>query len=1277
VRPRSPGKLLESPMFAPPLLSAPIRSCLGDFAARSRRVEITRSAGTAVAILAMWMLVWCGIDRYFQLPRAVRALALVSGVAAAAWPVLRALMILRRSPDWVAVAAHIEQLDARFGQKLITVTSQALSNPDVRGSEQILLQLQEEVGRQLDSRHWRAGRATQRRAAWAPWLVSAALTGSILILLGAPGFQFSRLMLRFVAPLAQVPAVTTTRITLLPGDLDVVQSQPLTIEAGVWRLRESSVTLLLSDEERGDWSRVTMTPAGAGTFRFSLAAVDRDVHYYAIGGDARTPVYTIRVLRRPAVARFTIRYDYPPYTRLPAAYVSNDIGRIEAPAGTRATLSLVSTEPLSRAILTIGGAQRPMQSVGDPTTWQTTLEVESNQTYSIELLSTRRVPGTGPGEGTIRALPDLPPQPRLVRGGDSIRLSPHDIVPISYEALDDYGLDSLRLTVQVNGEARPAVPIRLWGDPRRQQDTASLDMATLGVQVGDVVSVFLLAIDTGGHEAESQPLQILISPASIDLDTYQRIVELQQGRQLAESLATQLQEAAQAEDAAVGQKDHRSINSLSAAGQRDRALSGATQTAALLRQSLLRCGTRSTAPLSTALAGWLDATEVESAAAQEAFRQSGTAADIDASSRQKLHDAVAQARRLGVELETAVLGERAKSLMADRQNLAALQRRPSSADQSTRERLAQSVARMQNDISAETRGLGLSTSMPDLDAKLRELVAAEQALLTSAAPVDFAAAADLWANRLRINPQERTGLEARLSTAAQAEAVRPDGDLVRARDLELASRAVAAVNSAMRSTTKLDANSGTLEIAARDIRLLFDRPRSQRPVDLTTRPAPAGRDRDARIQLAHLAGETDLPEPAAWTLPGNDSARDAEGLAMQANAAAAQRNYQDAAKLESALLGRLRWRTRRGGVARTLPASSEPEQVGGVADRIEHHHQAAQQEMTAAQQMDDLDERQRQISTTGGSPEQQRTIAEQIARVRQSGEMSNSRDVATAQVLGTEEQLAAMPQALSDSIALAAAWREASARAAAARQNAGNADPTQRQAADRAADQAEKIAQEAAGRLAFAARPLAAGPVRSMAQRLGAFSPEADVARDALLVQLVPALQSLEESLAGDDAGQLDRDAADTREAIAYAQRELAGARELLVKRDPLVAARWFARAAAESLASQPPDFSGAHRRQVGISQWLSRAWDQSIHRAAHERLAMLPSLAAVLGPASTNRRGAPSSQAAKFAAARQWDRMRDDGPEIDNPATDSEPSGYEQSLKLYFEALGKAQEAK
>lgn len=1269
-----PENLFENPMFAPPHLPAPIRSCLADFAARLRRQALIRSMGTGLAMLAALVLIWCGIDRAWQLPRAMRALALLGSVAAAAWPVMRFLVRLRRNPDWVAVAGEIERLDGRLGQKLITVTSQALSNPDVRGSEQILWRLEEDVSRQLNGRQPHVSGPGLLRGPSAPWLVSMALLGVIFVLLNAPIFQFRQLLLRFMNPLADIPAVTTTRITLLPGDLDVVQSQPLTIEARAWRLGESPVTLLLSDNEQGDWSRLTMTPAGAGVFRFSLAAVDRDLRYYAQGGDARTPVYTLRVLRRPAVARFNIRYEYPPYTRLPTAYLSNENGRIEAPVGTRATLTVIATEPLSQAIIITDGSGREMQSSGAPVSWQTTLTVESNQAYSIELLSTRNVRGTGPGESAIRALPDLPPQPRLARGGDSLRLSPHQIVPLSYETLDDYGLDSLRLEVQVNGQPRAPVPVRLWGDPRRQQDTATLDLATLGVQVGDVVTVALVAIDTGNHEARSQSLQILVAPASIDLDSYQRIVELQRGRQLAQTLASQLQEASQVPDAATTQNRQRSRNLLPAAGQRDRALSGATQTAALLRQSMLRCITRSTPPLSTALTAWLDATEIESAAAQEAFRQSGTAPGIDAPGRERLHVAVERARLLATQLEAVALGERATAVIADRQNLSVSRHRPLSPDEKTEQRQAQWEDRLQKDITAEVGALGLSTSTSNLDAKLRELIGSEQAILTQAAPLELGEAVRQWVKQMGINPQERMGLEGRLATAAQAEAIRPGGDLVRARDLELASRAVAALNAEMRGTARSIVDPASLETVGRDVESLVvsTGPR----VDLTTRPAVEGREGGARLRLSRLTGDPDRSDAA--TQSGGDLARDAEGLAMQANAAAALRNYQDASKFESALVGRLKLRGRRGGTARTLPAGAEPEQNGAFTDRIEHHRETARQEMAAAQRVDELDQRQRQISSTGGGSEQQRIIAEQIDRVRHNGPEpaeGNSRDLATARVLEVEERLAAMPQALSDSIALAGAHRDAAARADAEREDANRADPAHREAADRAAAMAQQLAHDAGQRLAVADKPLAAAPVQSMAEQLGAFSPEADSARDALLVRLVPALQALEESLPSDDGEQVDRDAADTREAIAYAQRELAAARELLVRRDPLVAARWYARAAAESLASEPPDLSGARRRQAGVSQWLYRAWDQSIHRAAQERLAILPSLAGVLGPRPAS--GRSSEQSSVFAAARQWDRLRDDAPEIDSAASDSEPPGYEQSLKLYFEALGKAREAK
>ena len=190
--------------------------------------------------------------------------------------------------------------------------------------------------------------------------------------------------------------------------------------------------------------------------------------------------------------------------------------------------------------------------------------------------------------------------------------------------------------------------------------------------------------------------------------------------------------------------------------------------------------------------------------------------------------------------------------------------------------------------------------------------------------------------------------------------------------------------------------------------------------------------------------------------------------------------------------------------------------------------------------------------------------------------------------------------------------------------------------------------------------------------------PESDGARNAIVTELTPALESLNAALSGGGEDAVDRSAADTREAIQGTQRELAAARDLLMKRDPLAAARWFARAAAESLSASPPDVGGARRHQAGVFESLSRAWDQSIHQAAAERLSVVPSLAGVLGPPSPNSRGGQGAAGSgPFANNQQWDRFRDEGPGLDSAMHDAEPPGYEQPLKLYFEALGRTGEGK
>ena len=119
---------------------------------------------------------------------------------------------------------------------------------------------------------------------------------------------------------------------------------------------------LFLNDDGANWSRYTMDDAGAGRYTFTVNAVGRDVRYYVTGGDATSPAYSVRVKRPPAVSEFRIRYTYPAYTGKPPLTVTNADGTIEAPAGAEELLTVVATEPLEAALLTIGDQKILMDS---------------------------------------------------------------------------------------------------------------------------------------------------------------------------------------------------------------------------------------------------------------------------------------------------------------------------------------------------------------------------------------------------------------------------------------------------------------------------------------------------------------------------------------------------------------------------------------------------------------------------------------------------------------------------------------------------------------------------------------------------------------------------------------------------------------------------------------------------------------------------------------------------------------------------------------------------
>ena len=1276
-----------------------IRTYLDDFVGRVRRLALIGAVGRALAVFLAWMMLWCAADRLGQLPAGVRAVALVIGLIAALALLAKPLLALRRRPDLVAAAAEVERRSPVFAQRLVTVTSRLLGSADYRGSDEIVIRLVREVTEQVEGR--RADPPVSRALLLGPWAACSVLVLLIIGLGQVPDLRFGELAMRFLDPAAGIPPVTTTRLAVRPGSRDVPQSQPLTIEVQAERLGDGPVTLYFSPAGQPA-SRVSLPPLGGGRFAFTLASVDRDLSYYVRGGDARSPQYLLRVLRKPAVAQFRFQYEYPPYTRLPPVTITNTDGRIEAPAGTKVRLAITATEPLRDALLSVGTEKLLMRATGDPRTREADITVRAGGRYGLDLISDREVPGSGPGTTSIRAVPDVPPQVRLLRGGGSLRLTPRDIVPLAYEALDDYGLQSIAVRAQVNANEPVEAPVRLWSDPRRQQDVFNFDLATLTLTIGDVVTLRLVATDTAGHAARSEPLHVLISPRSVDLDTYERIAEVQNASGLTQSLVTQLEEAAKSQEEAEGQKDHQSAAYFSVTSRGDRALSSAAQTAVLLRQSLLRVITRSqSTELQIAVMNWIDAAEVELASAEDAFRQSGATSGMGGAGRDRLHHAVDQGRQLHSQLDTVVQGEQASAILADRTNLQAAEARPAPPDDTGKQRRNQTLQRMREDIATQGRQIGLDPGSGDFANQIAAKAEAERTVIVGAASIDFVAAVRDWAREMQRDPQQRLGLEGRLSAAAQAQAIRPDADLIQARDLEFEARAVAGIASAARAGSRAT-DAKAFEQLVRDVEDLHHLYELERQPGAAVQKQALESARvaatQARRDLSRWAGDPEafaaVSSTRGTTLASAvDRQREAEDLAMQASAAAATHDYQQASAMDQLMVKKLDSRGRREhpADATAAPGELEPASLARTPALLDHHHEVVRREMTAARQLDNLSQAQDQLSrqidsaaANGAVANSQQGVAASIAQVQrergsESGDSSTSRDKAERQVLSAQDQLASMAQALAEAQAAAAASREAAMRAGMARQDAQSAASDQQAAAERAAAQAEQNARDAADRLARAAAPVSPAAVADLADRLLPYAPETDAARDALIEQLLPALQSFQQALRGEDAAAVDRIARDARQAIEVCQRESAIAQDTLMKRDPLVAAKWFAQAAARSLELRPPDLARARQHQASVSSALSRAWDQSIRRAASERLAALPSMAAVLGLAVPSGKGpAAGQQAGKYPSAREWGRLRpQDAPELNSALHQSDPPGYEEALKIYFEALSKAQEEK
>jgi hypothetical protein len=427
----------------------------------------------------------------------------------------------------------------------------------------------------------------------------------------------------------------------------------------------------------------------------------------------------------------------------------------------------------------------------------------------------------------------------------------------------------------------------------------------------------------------------------------------------------------------------------------------------------------------------------------------------------------------------------------------------------------------------------------------------------------------------------------------------------------------------------------------------------------------------------HTAGSAARKKMIAWAaVPGAAPdelaarAREFEELALSAGVATENKEFDAAAELDRRLAASL-------SKPELADASAAPRAIDKLSNRQEN----------IADQTAGADD-----SQTAAIAGVQKQVADEIGHTQvETGGPQTTPDSAEARQRATEvishaqERLASLPMQLQEAQQLAVSLADATSRLATARAEAVDAPPARQDAAQRVVGMITTEVEEAKAAFEDAVKPLRGRLADDLVETLRPFAPDTAGAVAAVDEQLRSTLADLNQTLSksaesGDRAG-VETAAQQARDALAQVQDALREAQAKVIERDPLVSARWFARAAADALAAAPPNKRSAAAHQKQTLEALSRAAIDALRRSKNARLSQVPGYAPFYLPsipgAWADADGHPATPAERLFQAlpglREWGRLRERmGESLDAPVRESEPAGYSESLRLYFEVLGK-----
>ncbi|VTR96168.1 Uncharacterized protein OS=Gemmatimonadetes bacterium KBS708 GN=J421_5211 PE=4 SV=1 [Gemmata massiliana] len=446
------------------------RSFRRQFRAVARQIwslRVLRGAALTVVATAALLALVAAADYTLELSWAVRAAALGVGVIGVA--VLAARWVVWPAREWnrERVAAELEGLFPRLGQRLRTAAElgarPAAELAQAGVSPALVAALEEETAEKVKPLPFQAALPVR------PALLAgfAALVCVAAVVAGAVGLPEWRTAMKRAA----LAPTTYTTLTASASADAVDENADVEIRATQSGRARAEVVLHVREAGDTEWRQETME-AVDGAFTAKLSRLRATTEFYAAAGPEKTAVQTIVVRHALKIISARAEVASPAYTGVPVASVESGTfsGLVGSVAKVRFQLDRapVSAELVLRNPAKPKDAPQRVPLTLDGKLASTELRLTTDLEYSVEARDADNMPLV-PNRFRVRVTADQPPAVTFDTPGENMEVHTLAEVLMRARARDDFGLTKVGIVFQVNNEEERALVLLDVDKPNQRE----------------------------------------------------------------------------------------------------------------------------------------------------------------------------------------------------------------------------------------------------------------------------------------------------------------------------------------------------------------------------------------------------------------------------------------------------------------------------------------------------------------------------------------------------------------------------------------------------------------------------------------------------------------------------------------------------------------------------------------------------------------------------------------------------------------------------------------